>query len=78
MLLGSKLGYLLYWEVEIWYATHPDLNLLLCAVAPGVGPGVKMYNRLDFTLTSIFLLEVITWVPFMLGSLKFGMLLTQI
>ena len=52
-------------------------------VMPRGGVGVKMYNRSDFTFKvtltfmSEFLLEVITWVPFMLGSLKFRMLLTQ-
>ena len=39
-------------------------------VMPGVGLGIKMYNKSDFTLRfrSAFLLEVIIWIPFMLGS----------
>ena len=59
----------------IWYAIHPELNLQLCArvaprSCPGVGLGVKMYNRSGFTFKfiltfmSTFLLEVITCVPF--------------
>ena len=52
---------------------RPNLQLfarVAPASCPGVGLGVKMYHRSDFTLTfmSTFLLEVITWVPFMLGS----------
>ena len=64
---------------------HPDLNFLLFArvapgSCPGVGLGVEMNNRSDFILTfmSSFLLEVIIWVPFYAGKLKFGRLLTQI
>ena len=47
---GYNLVYLLCWEVELWYATYPDLNLQLCARVtpgsfPGVGLGLRMYNR---------------------------------
>ena len=59
----------------IWCAIHPELNLQLCArvaprSCPEMGLGIKMYSRsgftFKFTLTfmSMFLLEVITWVPF--------------
>ena len=56
----------------------PDLNLQLCArvtpgSCPGVGLGLEIYKGpSDLTLHFIlvFLLEVITWIPFMLGSLN--------
>ena len=66
-------------KFKISYATYPGLNLQLSArvatgSCPGMGLGVKMYNRSDFAFkfilifTSVFLLEVITLVPLMLGS----------
>ena len=50
--LKVELRYFLCWEVEIWYASHPNLNLKLFArVVPGsragVGLKVIMYNRID-------------------------------
>ena len=48
---------------------NPSAVLVASGSCPGVGLGVKMYDRSDFTLTfiSVFLLEVIAWVSFMLG-----------
>ena len=44
-------------EVDIWYATYPDLNFKLCArvppeSCPGMGLEVKMFNRPDLHLTT--------------------------
>ena len=55
----------------MWYAIYPGLNLQIRAkVALGSQYGVGTGATFNFTLTftSVFLLEVITFVSFKLGS----------
>ena len=73
--LGGHNGYLVYQELEFWYATYPDLDLLNLLELPlghtlVWGKGSLFMFAFKFTLifTSAFLFEVITWIPFKLGS----------